>query len=250
MRRFSAAVLALTIGLGAASSIATVPISRMNEHWWRERFSEKQAELKSRTIDIIWLGDSITQNWERLGPEPWLQFSPIWNSLIDAKNSIDLGFKGDSTCHLLWRLTHGELDQVHPKVIVLLIGANNFGRVHTNAEQTFAGVEAIVSLLRTRLPDAHIILLGVLPSIRSTWVDLNTARLNQELKLASKDQAGVTFVDATSLFLSNGRVDPNDFIDPRMTPPEPALHPTAQAQAKVAQLVEPLIREILAQPGR
>ena len=243
-------LIAATCALATTRNIATTPISRMQEGWWRARFDAKQRELRTETVDVMWLGDSITQNWEKDSPEPWLQYRPVWDRLYDASHSINLGFKGDSTCHLLWRLMHGELDGVHPKVVVLLIGANNFGHVHTDADQTFAGIETIIALLRDRLPAAHIILVAVLPSIRSAWVDENTKRLNARLAAASSGQPGLTFVDATHLFIKDGHVDPAQFIDPKLHPPEPALHPTAQAQAELAHLLEPTIKHYVDAPTR
>ncbi len=244
------ALLAATCAFAATRNIATTPISRLQEGWWRARFEAKQVELRTKTIDVMWLGDSITQNWERDGPQPWQRYRPVWEGIYDSDHSINLGFRGDSTCHLLWRLMHGELDYVHPRAIVLLIGANNFGHVHTDADQTFAGIETIVTLLRQHLPSAGIVLIGVLPSIRSPWIDINTKRLNEQLAQASFNRPGLTFVDATSLFMKDGHVDAGQFIDPKLHPPEPALHPTVQAQAQLAEIVEPIVRKYLGKPAR
>ncbi len=215
----------------------------MQTPWWRERFVSKQQELRSKDANLVWLGDSITQDWERDDPQPWLRFRPVWDRFYGSVGSVNLGFNGDSTCHLLWRLERGELALMRPKVIVLLIGANNFGHVHTDADQTRDGILKILSLLHDRLPRARIILLGVLPSIRSAWVDANTRKLNEELRTATADDAYVSFVDATSIFETDGRVDPGQYIDPKLHPAQPALHPTAQAQARIAALIEPLVRQ-------
>jgi lysophospholipase L1-like esterase len=142
---------------------------------------------------------------------------------------------------LLWRIENGEAANIHPRAAVVLIGANNFGRVHWPAPQTEAGIEKIVAELRQRLPGTHILLLGVLPSIRSPWVDSNTVALNQALARRYRGGSEATFVDASAIFLTNGRVDAADFIDPKLTPPDPPLHPTAQAQARIAALIEPVL---------
>ena len=91
-------------GNGDASpqNIAVLPISRTTEPWWRQRFEEKQNELRGQPVDLLWLGDSITQDWERNGPQPWLHFAPIWHRFYGDRHAVNLGFKGDSTCHLLW----------------------------------------------------------------------------------------------------------------------------------------------------
>ncbi|WP_428375211.1 GDSL-type esterase/lipase family protein [Lichenicoccus sp.] len=249
MRRLASNCLSAMMGLlllGAApASIATRPISRLATPWWRQRFEAKQRELGKR-VDLLWLGDSITQDWERTGPEPWRNFAPIWQRYYGDRNAVNLGFKGDSTCHLLWRLEHGELDGVHPRAVVLLIGANNFGHIHTDAAATFAGIGVILDLLHDRLPETRVLLIGVLPSIRSPWVTTNTLRLNRELSgFAAANRTWVSFVDAAPLFLQAGRVAPDRFMDSLLTPPDPPLHPTAQSQAALAALIEPTLASLL-----
>ncbi|WP_419729515.1 GDSL-type esterase/lipase family protein [Lichenicola sp.] len=241
--------LALATGLlcGAApANLATTPISRMDLGWWHARFEAKQAELKRRPIDLLWIGDSITQNWELDGPQPWRQFAAVWQRFYGDRHAVNLGFKGDSSCHLLWRLQHGELDGVSPRGVILLIGANNFGHIHTDAEQTLAGIQAVLAEIHQRLPATHILLLGVLPSIRSAWVTENTARLNGELRRYAASGPGyLSFVDVGDLFRHDGVVDPAKFLDPHLTPPDPPLHPTAQTQEQIAQAIEPYVARML-----
>jgi len=242
-----AAALAATFLCGAApANIAVMPVSRMDQGWWRARFQEKQAELRHGPVDLLWIGDSITQNWERNGPEPWRTFEPTWQRFYGDRHAINLGFKGDSTCHLLWRLEHGELDGISPRGVVLLIGANNFGHIHTNAEQTLAGIQTVLAEIHRRLPATHILLLGVLPSIRSSWVTENTTRLNNDLRqFASVAPPYVTYVDVGSLFRHDGVVDASRFLDPHLTPPDPPLHPNAQTQQQIAAMIEPYVSHML-----
>ncbi len=241
-------VLFIAAGSLAGASprnIAAEPVSRMSEGWWRARFEEKQAELRRMPVELLWFGDSITQNWERSSNDDWRNFAPAWQRFYGDRHAVDLGFKGDSTCHLLWRLQHGELDGISPKVAIVLIGANNFGHIHADADETFEGVELILDEIHRHLPQAHIVLLGVLPSIRSEWVSRNTIRLNRRLKAVSGDRAYVTYTDVGDLFLTYDRVDANKFIDPRLNPPAPPLHPTAQVQAQMAERLEPILARLL-----
>ncbi len=238
--------MACSIFIAASSGdLATTPVSRLQTSWWKERFTDKQVELIAHPSPVVWLGDSITQDWERDGSQSWLQFRSIWKRLYGSIGAVNLGFKGDSTCHLLWRLENGELSAMHPKVIVLLIGANNFGHIHTAADETAHGILSIVSLLTRHLPRTKVIVLGILPSIRSRWVDVNTIQANNRVKAAIANMTNVVFVDASPIFMKNGSVDPNQFIDPRLEPPQPALHPTAQAQERIADLINPLIGSAL-----
>ena len=147
--------------------LAATPISRMDLHWWRARHEAKLEELHSRRVDLIFLGDSITQDYEVSGPPEWRDFVPVWQRFYGDRNAVNLGFNGDATSHLLWRIENGEVAGIAPKVAVILIGANNLGRLHWSAEDTVAGIDAIVTQLRHRLPQTKLLLLGVLPSERS-----------------------------------------------------------------------------------
>ena len=230
----------------AIRNVAVLPISRLAEPWWRQRFGEKQRELHQGPVNLLWLGDSITQNWERDGPQPWARFAPAWRRFYGDRHAVNLGFKGDSTCHLLWRLRHGELDGVAPRGVILLIGANNFGHIHTDAAQTEAGITAVLDEIHRRLPRTHILLLGVLPSIRSSWVTENTARLDAGLcRSIELGRPYLTYQDVGALMMREGRVNADAFLDPHLTPPDPPLHPTAQTEAAIAAAIEPEVANML-----
>ena len=240
----AAAILA---GAAERAPVSTIPVSRMDTPWWRIRHQEKLADLRARRVDLLWIGDSITQDWERRGPPEWHDFAPVWQRFYGDRNAVNLGFTGDNTAHLLWRMQNGELDNLHPRAIVILIGANNMGRVRWTAPQSMAGIEAVVAECRRRLPSARILLLGVLPSIRNDYVTRTTASVNHTLQQAyGGDRVpDVTFMDVGRLFLKNGAVDPNMFVDIRLTPPDPPLHPSPAAMAMIAEAIEPTLAAML-----
>ena len=233
------ACLALSALAAAALPPAAIPYSRVDLPWWHARFTEKQAELQRGPVDLIWLGDSITADFEHAGPEPWRNFKPIWDRFYAPRHAVNLGFKGDATAHLLWRIEQGETDGIHPKLAIMLIGANNFGHLHWAAQPTLLGIETIVAQLHQRLPETKILLLGVLPSIRNAWVDRNTAELNEALAKRYSDGRELVFRDLTALFMKDGHVDAGAFLDPHLSPPDPPLHPSAQTQERMAEAIEP-----------
>ena len=221
--------------------VSAVPLSRMDTPWWRARHLEKMALLRAGPVDLVWLGDSITQNWEASGPPDWMDFTPVWRRYYGDRHPLNLGFKGDTTQHLLWRMTNGELAGITPRAAVVLIGANNMGRVRNTAAQVVAGIEAVIDTLRTRLPSTRVVLVSVLPSIRSAYVTRTTERVNAELARRYASMPGVTFVDATDLFIAHNAVDRAAFYDDQLSPPDPPLHPTPAAMARLAARIEPLV---------
>lgn len=249
------ALLAPALLLGGADvervPVAATPISRMETAWWRKRFVEKQAEMRSRPVDLVWYGDSITENWERAGPPGYFDFAPAWQHYYGGRNALNLGFKGDATSHLLWRLRNGQAEGIAPRAAVVLIGANNLGLAYWDWRQTITGIATVLSELRTRLPRTRVLLLPVLPSIRSAWATRQTVRINEGLagRFGSEEDE-VAYVDVTGLFRRAGSADPAQFYDPLLDPPEPALHPTAQAQARLAAAIEPTLARLMGDEPR
>ena len=224
----------------------------MDTPWWRARHEAVLNRVRQGHVDLLWIGDSITQDWEHPGPPEWDAFVPVWNQFYGDRNAVNLGFKGDNTSHLLWRLQHGEVDGISPKAAVLLIGANDMGLVHWNAEQCTAGIVACVDELGRRLPDTKILLLGVLPSLRSDYVTRTTIRINRNLSdlYNAGARRAVTYMDVSAIFERGGQVDRAQFLDPFLLPPDPPLHPTAQAQARIAEAIEPTLAHMLGVPSK
>jgi lysophospholipase L1-like esterase len=237
--------LATSREVAAATILAATPISRMDLKWWHDRHLAKLEELRRTKPALIFLGDSITQNWENDGPEPWHKFVAAWQRFYGDRNAVNLGFKGDTTASLLWRIRNGETDGIAPKVAVILIGANNFGRLHWSAEDTLLGIDTIIAELRRRLPATHIVLLSVLPSERSDWTTEATQTVNRALAGKYVHDPAIDYLDVSSIFLKNGRLDRDLFYDPKLNPPEPPLHPTAQTQASISAAMEPLLAKLL-----
>jgi len=225
----------------AAAPLATRPIER-SDPWWQARHAAKLREARAAPVDLVFLGDSITQRWEQ--PE----YRPGWRKFYGDRHALNLGFSGDATSHLLWRIDHGELAGLHPRVAVILIGANNLGRLHWPEADDVAGVAAVVDTVRRTLPDTAILLLGILPSDRGAWVLGTSAAVNRALAARYGHGAvpGVTFLDLSPLFLlADGRVDDSQFADPGMRPPEPALHPSPSGAERMAAAMEPTLSALL-----
>lgn len=240
MRRLALALLLLsTTAATAKTNLACDPIGRTDLPWWKTRFEQtlaaKQADPDAK---IIWLGDSITQYWQRQGTLGYDNILPVWNQYYGPYHALDFGIVGDTTSSLIWRLDHGQVSGLHPKLAIILIGANNLGAVHWDAAMTVPGIETVVAKTHALLPASHIILLGVLPSIRSAWVDTQTGAINHALAARYAGDKVVSFIDVSPVLTRNGRTDAALYVDPKLTPPRPALHPDAQGMARIAAYIK------------
>ena len=248
--RVTAALLALAAASASKAErppLSTVPISLMANPWWHARHEAKLAEAHSGPIDLVFLGDSITQAYEKSGPPAWQDFVPVWQHFYGDRHALNLGFSGDATSHLLWRMENGEVDGISPKVAIILIGANGLGRLHWSTEQNVRGIEAVVAETRRKLPRTKILLLGVLPSERSAYATNTTRAINRALaaEYSNNTVPAVTYLDVSAVFLRNGVTDRSMFLDPLQTPPGPPLHPTAEGQARMAAAIEPTLAALL-----
>ena len=243
--------LLASLGLAAAgparTPLAATPLSRADAKWWADRHAAKLRELRAGRVDLLWIGDSITQDWERASAQEAQNFAPVWQRFYAGRNAVNLGFKGDATAHLLWRLRNGQLDGIAPKAAVLLIGANNFGRLRWSVEDSLLGHDACVAEIRRRIPGAKLLVLSVLPSDRGDWTTQATRGMNAGLaqRYAGGKVPGFSYVDATKLFEINGAIDRSQYYDPLLRPPEASIHPTAQAHARLAALIEPQLAAML-----
>ena len=170
-------MLRVAFGLaGALGLLATGPrrawqgpatvVPRPREGSWMEMHKSFLVHAKKGHIDLLFLGDSITQGWNE---------NSVWQRFYGPRHAANFGIGGDRTQHVLWRIQNGELDGIEPKVTVLMIGTNN---LHDDTPDEIAqGIKTIVAELRKRLPKTKVLLLGVFP--RSQKPDRNS-RANQD----------------------------------------------------------------------
>ncbi len=237
----AASVGAAAPALAKGPPLAAEPISRLNLPWWAARHQAKLVEAKQGPVGLVWLGDSITQQFESA------DYLPTWQRFYGDRHALNLGFSGDATSHLLWRIDHGEVAGITPRVAIILIGANNLGRLHWETADDILGIEAVVARTQAALPRTKILLLGILPSDRGPWVLQTTAQANAALaeRYGHGATPGVTFMDLSGLFMHGGVVDDSQFHDIHLTPPEPALHPSGPAQAQMAAAIEPTVAALM-----
>lgn len=213
----------------------TVPANRNPEDWWKQRHQQKKPLAKKGGHELVFIGDSITQGWEEAG-------KPVWDQYYGSRKALNLGYSGDRTEHVLWRLMNGELENVDPKLFVVMIGTNNTGQRQDPPEQTAAGIQLIVELLQDRKPDAKILLLSIFP--RAEKPDHKLRQLNDAINQRIKtfaDGDKIQWLDVSNTFLAA------DGTLPKETMPD-FLHPEAAGYALWAKAMEAKIAELTGTP--
>ncbi len=213
----SAAILAMAAANASAVSIrANTPASRLDA-WWTARHAEKVAAVADSSIrkDIVFLGDELTQGWETTGA------AALASHFAGDRTMFNLGFAGDCTENLLWRIQNGELGS--PKAVFLMVGGNN-AAIYAEREEaegrTYLGVRAIIDELVESFGASKVVVQAVLPRglDESDPVRPRNDRLNIDVRAYAK-QKGCAWVDMSDLFLENDRhtLKTSLFNDDRVT---------------------------------
>ena len=207
--------------------------------WWLPRHQKKLEEARQlvaagKAPELVFIGDSITQGWENEGRE-------IWQRHYARYNALGLGFGGDRTENVLWRLQHGALDGLAPKVTVLMIGTNNTGHRGENPETTAAGIQRLVEEIRRRLPATQVLLLGVFPRDEKPGTSMRriNERVNQIIA-GYADGRSVHFLDIGAAFTRPDGTLPKDVM-PDM------LHLSDKGYAIWQREMDPLLQKLMGQ---
>lgn len=210
---------------------ATIPAPQ-TAPWWSTRHARAVARTQQGPVDLLFIGDSITQGWEEEGRR-------VWDAFYGRRRAVNLGFNSDQTDNVLWRLDHGEIDGITPKLAVVMIGTNNTTMREDPPEQTAAGIQAILTTLHTRLPQTKILLLALFPRGASSDDPhrLVNQAVNERLRTFA-DQRHVFFLDLGPRFLDKaGRLSEEVMPD--------ALHPSERGYRLWAEAMEHLVKTLL-----
>lgn len=220
---------------------STVVATTQDRSWpqydWAKRHALTSAAVKKAQPQILFIGDSITHffggeqfdSYAMRGPQTWGEF-------YAPRNAGNLGFGWDKTENVLWRLQHGAIDGIAPKLIVMMIGTNNTATC--SAPDIAAGIEAIVLEFNQRLPQSKILLLGIFPRgekpnpQREKIAEINgiIAKLN--------GTHNVTFLDIGPKFLT-----PEGLITKDIMPD--FLHPNEKGYRIWAEAIEPTVKKLM-----
>jgi len=224
-------------GRGGPAASATVPLPRDDA-----RHKSFVEIAQKGNIDLLFVGDSITDFWRRdlaagaTGSQP-LTGLPVWNETFGKLNAANFGISGDTTQGVLWRMQNGELEGFKAKLIVLMLGTNNINR--NPNDDIVEGDRLIVEEFRKHQPQAKVLILGIFPRqaapdnpFRPTIKEINS-------KLAKiADNKQVFFMDIGDKFLTaDGTLTTEIMAD--------GLHPTTKGYQIWADATLPRVKELM-----
>jgi lysophospholipase L1-like esterase len=214
-----------------AANQCVTPIPRDGQAYQRYLTINQRVQDSQGQAEVIFVGDSITQGWEGNG-------KAVWAKYYAPRHALNLGIGSDATQHVLWRLDHGNLEGLKPKVAVILIGVNNIPDDKNSPRQVLEGVTAVVTKLREKLPQTKVLLLAIFPFREDFCAQRGKAlQVNQALHKLDDGQ-WVRFLDIGHLFLQpDGKIPKAMMAD--------YLHPSAKGYQVWAEAMEPELAAML-----
>jgi lysophospholipase L1-like esterase len=218
---------------------ASIPQPRTDAN---SRLAHEQLLQKARQggIDVYFAGDSITRRWGCTDPQ-YRALLENWQTNFFGWNAANFGWGADRIENIRWRLEHGELDGVNPKVIVLLAGINNIGTQPGGPEQIAditQGLQGLLEVFQAKAPNATVIVTAIFPRNDSMAVMPTINQVNRNLAQMA-DGAKVRFLD-----INNRLADEAGRLFPGMMNAD-QLHPSLKAYQLWADALRPLLTELL-----
>ncbi len=207
-------------------------VSAAHRHsWWTLRNDAVNERVKQGNVDLLFIGDSITHGWEGEGKE-------YWDKYYAPRNAVNMGFSGDRTQHVLWRLNHGHLEGISPKLAVLMIGTNNSNGNDNTADEIADGIIAICRKIQTKCPKTKILILAIFP--RGPEPSDQREKNAKASLLASKIADGkmIHYLDINDKFLTK-----DGFLTNKIMPDY--LHPNKAGYKIWAEAIEPKVTELM-----
>jgi lysophospholipase L1-like esterase len=238
LRRLAMAAL---IPVLAAAADPSAPAPRPNKPGWMERHQQKLDELRQGPVDLLFIGDSITEELDSSKPA-LRDINAVWQRFYGCRHAVNLGFSGDTTSNVLWRIENGETDGIRPRLAVLMIGTNNIRpRIQSSAQETEQGISAVVAELHRRLPGTQILLLGIPPSGRAAATEQERAEVNAALAARDWRNENASFLSTDRVFAPGGTLNESLY----RPGPRGAVHPNAEGWQDLAQTIEPTIERLM-----
>ena len=237
---FAGVIAALLLTASAqAQNKALDPVDRKDD-WWTKRHTENVEKMSQGDIELLLIGDSITHGWDNQ--------KELYEKFFGTYKAINLGFSGDQTAHVLWRLDHLPLDTISPKAAMIMIGTNNIGHKDGSTPKEAAeGIVAIVKKLRKQYPKLQILVLKVFPRDESPDGEyrkkVNEINATFPAMLAKAGVGNVKVLDINAGFLDKDGTLPKSIMGD-------FLHPGKDGYGYWGTEVTPVIQRLFQQDDR
>jgi lysophospholipase L1-like esterase len=210
---------------------ATTPVTQDRDratYSWSTRHQQVLHQLRVTPPDVVMIGDSITHYWGGLPAAPLVRAEDAWQRAFGKRTAVNLGFGWDRTENVLWRIANGELDSIAPKQVVVLIGTNNLEL--DSPDEVLAGVDAVCRAIHAKLPQARILVLGILPRKDQGRLKADLDKVNYLLQTRLHPRGYIRVVDFGNHFRkADGSLNDSLFSD--------GLHPNRAGYDLLAKLL-------------
>ncbi len=225
-------LLSLTLLSGGCkeeqAAVKPVPV---DAQWWRERFSLIKENVSAGDARLVFMGDSITQGWEKAGKR-------VWKKYYSGRKALNLGIWGDRTQNLIWRLQNGNYEKIKPALAVVLIGTNNIGE--NSPAEIAAGIKRVLDIIGEKTPCTKILLLNIFP--RGRGFNRKRVLIDKCNSIISKfrDRKNVFTLNIGKKFLNGEGVVNRDIMFDY-------LHLTEKGYRILAESIEGKVSELMGQ---
>ena len=212
-----------------ASTTTATPVP---SNFWMKMHESFVAEAKGSEADVVFLGDSLIQ---------YMKNFDVWKKFFEPLGSLNFGIGGDQTQHVLWRVQNGELQGFSPRIVVLLVGTNNFA---DSASAVAAGVFSVVEAVLSRQEETRVIAVEIPPKgqkpnrSRETFAAVNAIVAE---KLSGVERARFLSIGWSAWVGEGGEISNLDMFD--------YLHFTQRGYEKLCQPLAEEIQNVLGEFG-
>ncbi len=222
--KFKKALLMLLLG--------TAPLTwAQKRDWDYNRYVEANKEtvkLPAAERRVVFLGNSITENWAKFHPE-----------FFSKNGFIGRGVSGQTSYQFLVRF-RDDVVNLHPEIVVINVGTNDVAEnTHIYSEdRTFGNIVTMVQVAQAE--GIRPVLTSVLPAAGFGWnKDITDApakisSLNKRIR-AYAEEHGLTFVDYFPAMVAEDGVS----LNPAYT--RDGVHPTAEGYDVMESIVLPVL---------